>query len=108
MPTFYSPNGNIEVWEKKPKGYFTVEEWDAAHPAPEPTPPTDEEMAMQVRMERDAKLAATDKYLIADFPIGDYDLQAVKAYRKALRDVPSQAGFPYDVKWPENPMDKGN
>lgn len=104
MPNFYSPDGNPEVWGKKPDDYFTPKEWDAAHPAPEPTPPTDEEMARMVRMERDAKLAATDKYLIADFPIGDHDLQAVKAYRKALRDAPAQAGFPHDVKWPTNPM----
>lgn len=36
MGNFISPDGNLEVWEKKPKGYFTQEEWDAAHPAPEP------------------------------------------------------------------------
>ena len=27
--TFYSPNGNHEVWDAKPEGYFTVEEWEA-------------------------------------------------------------------------------
>ncbi|MDL2272797.1 hypothetical protein LJC23_07200 [Desulfovibrio sp. OttesenSCG-928-I05] len=40
MPTFYSPTGNPEVWEEKPEGYFTEEEWEADHPAPEPEPPT--------------------------------------------------------------------
>lgn len=29
MPTFYSPTGNAEVWENKPKGYITVEEHNA-------------------------------------------------------------------------------
>ena len=24
-------------------------------------------------------------------------------YRQKLRDVPSQIGFPYDVKWPQKP-----
>ncbi len=38
MPTFYSPEGNPEVWAKKPAGYSTPEEWAAAHPAPEPAP----------------------------------------------------------------------
>lgn len=37
MATFYSPDGNPEVWQAKPQGYFTPEEWAAAHPAPEPT-----------------------------------------------------------------------
>lgn len=28
MSTFYSPTGNLEVWDTKPEGYFTQEEWD--------------------------------------------------------------------------------
>ena len=27
--TYYSPEGNAEIWKKKPSGYFTVEEWNA-------------------------------------------------------------------------------
>lgn len=37
MATFYSPEGNPEVWNVKPEGYFTPEEWAVAHPAPAPT-----------------------------------------------------------------------
>lgn len=37
MSTFYSPTGNAEVWEIKPDGYYTPEEWAALHPPPEPT-----------------------------------------------------------------------
>lgn len=37
MSTFYSPTGNPEVWNEKPDGYYTPEEWAAAHPAPKPT-----------------------------------------------------------------------
>lgn len=37
MPTFYSPDGNPEIWEIKPDGYYTPDEWAALHPAPEPT-----------------------------------------------------------------------
>lgn len=32
MDTFYSPNGNPEVWETKPNGYLTVEEWLEQNP----------------------------------------------------------------------------
>ena len=31
------------------------------------------------------------------------DLAKIKAYRQALRDVPSQEGFPDNVVWPEEP-----
>jgi hypothetical protein len=45
MPTFFSPDGNPEVWEEMPEGYFTEEAWHTAHPPPEPPeppPPTPE------------------------------------------------------------------
>lgn len=37
MATFYSPDGNPEVWEIKPDNYYTPEEWAALHPPPVPT-----------------------------------------------------------------------
>ena len=37
MATFYSPTGNPEVWQTKPDGYYTPEEWAALHPPPEPS-----------------------------------------------------------------------
>ena len=43
MPTFYSSDGNPEIWAERPVGYMTLEEWAAAHPAPAPEPPTLEE-----------------------------------------------------------------
>lgn len=69
-----------------------------------PPPPTDEELAEQLRAERNFKLAETDKYLMPDFPIDADKLDAVKAYRQALRDITKQKGFPHDVEWPMNPM----
>lgn len=42
MAKYYNPNGNIEVWDKKPQGYYTVEEWEDLHP-PVPYVPTKEE-----------------------------------------------------------------
>ena len=48
MPKYYSPTGNFEVWEEKPDGYFTIEEWKALHPDPEPPEPTKEEKLAQL------------------------------------------------------------
>ena len=70
-----------------------------------PPPPSADELAGQVRSKRDALLAETDKFMIPDFPIDPGKLDAVKAYRKALRDITKQAGFPKDVEWPVNPME---
>ena len=40
---YYSPDGNLEVWDTKPDGYYTEEEWQKAHPTPPPPEPTKEE-----------------------------------------------------------------
>ena len=42
MAKYYSPSGNLEVWDEKPQGYYTEEEWQELHP-PTPYIPTQEE-----------------------------------------------------------------
>ena len=55
--------------------------------------------AVQVRDERDAKLAASDWMANSDVTMSaDWT-----TYRQALRDVPAQAGFPTNVTWPTEP-----
>lgn len=67
--------------------------------------PTEEEKRKkketEVRAQRDALIAKTDYLLAPDYPISAKDLEKVKAYRQALRDVPSQEGFPDNVVWPD-------
>ena len=59
-----------------------------------------EAKASMTRAERNKKLSATDWTQINDAPV---DKSAWAAYRQSLRDVPSQAGFPWDVTWPVEP-----
>lgn len=47
MSTFVSPTGNFEIWQEKPKGYYTVQEWRELNPSP-PTPP----LTIQEKIER--------------------------------------------------------
>ena len=61
-------------------------------------------LALSLRTERDAKLEATDYLLAPDYPISPEDLEAVKVYRQALRDIPEQSGFPKNVQWPVEPQ----
>lgn len=64
---------------------------------------TDEEVASQVRAERNMKIAETDYYLMPDYPSNPQNLEELKVYRQVLRDVPKQKGFPRDVRWPDVP-----
>lgn len=60
----------------------------------------DADQAIVVRSDRDRRLAETDWTQVADSPV---DKAAWAMYRQALRDVPTQAGFPWDVQWPVKP-----
>ena len=55
--------------------------------------------AAKVRATRDTLLAETDFYALSDVTMS----AEMTTYRQALRDVPSQAGFPYTITWPEKP-----
>lgn len=65
--------------------------------------PTDDDLASQVRAERNMKIAETDYYMMPDYPADPETLEVVKNYRKALRDITLQSGFPRDVEWPVVP-----
>ena len=78
--------------------------------------------AQQVREKRNALLTASDAMVALDRlglvppsgstftawlaffkKLGDALVGAWATYRQALRDLPQQAGFPYDVQWPVKP-----
>lgn len=57
--------------------------------------PTTDELAQEKRAERNAILAATDKFVsVPDYPIIDEKREQYKKYRQYLRDVPEQPEFP--------------
>lgn len=56
--------------------------------------------AKAVRAKRDALLDASDKEVLPD---RDTDKAAWGEYRQALRELPEQEGFPFDVEWPVKP-----
>jgi hypothetical protein len=61
---------------------------------------TDEEIAAEIRAERDVKLTQSDWTQVVDAPV---DQAEWTIYRQALRDIPEQAGFPNEVEWPQKP-----
>ena len=56
-------------------------------------------LAVEVRAERNARLAATDWMASQDVTMTD----EWRTHRQALRDVTAQAGFPTTVIWPSQP-----
>lgn len=73
------------------------------------TPPKEDEqknfLFTTLRMARNDRLTATDYMMCVDFPISEKQLENVKAYRQALRDLPEQDGAPWDgggkkTPWP--------
>ena len=59
----------------------------------------DVEQAKNVRQERDEKLKQTDWRFRSDMqPSQDWI-----NYCQALRDVPTQSGFPWEINWPTQP-----
>jgi len=74
---------------------WTQEEIDAHASAVE------ERASEEVRLKRNLLLAETDWTQVADAPVSQEDWAT---YRQALRDIPSQAGFPNEVTWPTEPV----
>ena len=95
VPDPVRPDDNLFTSVENPDGSWTA------------TPRTADDLAARlaqqaaaVRADRNARLAATDWTQIAD---STADKPAWATYRQALRDVPSQAGFPQSVTWPQEP-----
>lgn len=57
-------------------------------------------LAETARAKRNKLLAESDWTQVADAP---GPKQKWKAYRKALRDLPKQEGFPETIDWPQRP-----
>jgi hypothetical protein len=82
MGRYYSPTGNIEVWDEKPQGYYTVEEWEELHPAPPLPEPTKEEKLARLDFEytqqkRELSEQFSDDMLHVDTDAIESDKQAM-------------------------------
>ena len=59
--------------------------------------------ALAVRADRAALLSSTDWTQVSDSPLSAEERARWAAYRQALRDIPSQGGFPWPIQWPVRP-----
>lgn len=81
----------------------SIQQVDGKYQIVENPPVSIEVLAKNVRSERDRSLAETDWYMMPDYPSNPQNLEELKVYRQALRDVSKQEGFPRDVRWPDVP-----
>lgn len=97
VPDPVRPDDNLYISVENPDGSYTSTPRTAEDIAARQVA-ANIEKAKNVRTTRDTLIAATDWTQCADISA------AVKSqwapYRKALREVPQQAGFPFDVIWP--------
>jgi hypothetical protein len=85
----------------KQSDFYQVEGKWQVHYTPEQLPY--EQVADTIRAERDILLTASDWTQVDDTPLTNAKKIAWAQYRQALRDIPQQDGFPYDVQWSEKP-----
>lgn len=95
MGRYYSPTGNIEVWEDKPSDYFTVEEWQELHPAPLPPEPTKEEKMAQLLAQYEADKAEILKYYSDAMIHGDSDL--MEELKDEMTELDEQYATDYEA-----------
>jgi hypothetical protein len=74
--------------------------WLVSNATPEQIEERTDRRSVQARQDRNRRLAECDWTQLPDAPV---DKEVWAAYRQDLRDVSSQAGFPWDITWPEAP-----
>jgi hypothetical protein len=77
-----------------------IQSWDIVPMSDEEKSEVDSWKADIVRRERNYKLMECDWTQLQDAPVNSQDWVS---YRNALRDLPSQSGFPWDIIWPNKP-----
>ncbi len=84
------------------QGYWR-QQWLVVEQTVEEKVETDKRKAAEVRFMRNRKLTDTDWTQLDDTPLDNVAKSAWANYRQALRDVPEQDGFPFNVNWPAQP-----
>lgn len=85
------------------RGDCSIQQVDGGYQIIQNPEPDDSRVAEAIRDKRDNLIGETDYYLMPDYPSNPQNLEELKVYRQALRDVPKQEGFPRDVHWPDVP-----
>jgi len=97
MSGFIDQIGDLSFVGIEDQGWFQVE-GDAPVAPPVSTPG---KLAWQTAK---SLLAASDWSMLPDVPLTNGNKQLWQSYRKALREIRLQAGFPDNINWPSKPQ----
>lgn len=89
------------LMEKQKENDVIIGHDEEGFPIPIDDSVKEEEQIDLVRLHRNKILNSTDWTQLPDVP--KTLKEKYKTYRQALRDIPEQEGFPFDVTWPEKP-----
>ena len=85
------------------RGDCSIQQVDGKYQIVENPPVSIGVLAENVRSERNRRIAETDYYMMPDYPSDPNNIEEMKVYRQALRDIPKQEGFPSKFTWPDVP-----
>jgi len=100
VPDPVRPDDSLFTYVENPDGSYTATP-RTAEDAAAYSAAKDAEQAKFVRASRTQLLKDSDWTQIAD---STADKTAWATYRTALRNVPTQVGFPWTIEWPEAPL----
>lgn len=76
------------------------QEWTVSDASEEEVASRTMSQAETLRNERNKRLSDCDWTQLPDAPV---NAESWSEYRQALRDIPSQEGFPWEIVWPTEP-----
>jgi hypothetical protein len=88
-----------DIPEKREDGIF-YQKWKSIAMSASEKEAITEEQKYRVREERNIRLFNSDWMLLPDQNFDTSEINEIKKYRKRLRDITNQSGFPWDVVWP--------
>jgi hypothetical protein len=91
---------DVEAWTVSDQEQTVTQNWRVEQLSATEREELQVKQAEKVRTRRMQLLFLSDYTQVLDF-VGDREVWV--AYRQALRDVPAQPGFPWDVVWPAEP-----
>jgi len=81
-------------------GTSCVQEWSVSDASEEEIASRTASQSKAVRDDRNQRLTNCDWTQLPDAPV---NTESWSEYRQALRDIPEQANFPWDIIWPDEP-----
>lgn len=116
VPTFYGttdlnelPDGATEITQAQYDEAKSIQDQFLAAREAEIEKQQDEieaqRLAKEARQRRDVLLLLSDWVALKEYEQQEPMSDEWAAYHQALRDVPSQSGFPLNIEWPTSPED---